>query len=70
MLWGKTVAIGSCLALAAGQFIDSLLVGVSARDPVTLIAVTATLFAVATVSALIPARRAAQVDPIEALRAE
>jgi ABC-type antimicrobial peptide transport system permease subunit len=64
------VAMGSALALAAGRFIESLLVGVSARDPVTLIAVTTTLFAVATAAALIPARRAARVDPVEALRAE
>jgi predicted permease len=64
------VAMGSCLALAAGRFIESLLVGVSARDPVTLIAVTTMLFAVATAAALMPARRAARVDPVEALRAE
>jgi predicted permease len=64
------VAAGCILALAAGRFLESLLIGVSAHDPVTLIAVTATLFAVAAAAAAFPARRAARVDPIDALRAE
>ena len=40
------------------------------RDPVTVVAVSFLLFAVALVAALIPARRAAHVDPMQALRTE
>jgi predicted permease len=64
------VAIGSILAFAAGRLIDDLLVGVSASDPLTLATVAATLFAVSITAAFGPARRAARMDPAEALRAE
>ena len=46
------------------------LVDVSPTDPVTLLAVAAVLLTVATGAAIIPARRAARVDPIVALRSE
>jgi ABC-type antimicrobial peptide transport system permease subunit len=64
------VAIGVTLAVAAGRFVQSLLVGVSSADPRTLGAVAATLAGVAVLAALGPALRASRVDPIEALRAE
>ena len=64
------VAIGCVLALVAGRVIQSLLVGVSASDSRTIAAVAATLLAVATLAALGPARRAARIDPVDALRAE
>jgi ABC-type lipoprotein release transport system permease subunit len=61
---------GTILALATGRLLSSLLVGVSARDPLTMAAVAAVLLVVATAAALLPARRAARVDAITALRAE
>ena len=64
------IAIGCLLALAAGTLIQSLLVDVSAHDPATLGVVAAVLLVVAVVAALVPAMRAARIDPVAALRAE
>jgi predicted permease len=64
------VVLGLAGAWAAGRFFESLLFGVKREDPYTQIAVAATLLAVTAVAAWIPARRAARIDPIEALRAE
>jgi predicted permease len=61
---------GTILALATGRLLSSLLVGVSARDPLTMVTVGAVLLVVATAAALLPARRAARVDAVTALRAE
>jgi putative ABC transport system permease protein len=64
------IVLGSALALATGRLLESLLVGVSGRDPLTLGVVAAVLISVALAAALLPARRAASVDPVTALRAE
>ena len=64
------VAIGVVLALLAGRLIESLLVGVHANDPLTLATVSAALLLLAAAAALGPARRAARIDPVHALRAE
>jgi putative ABC transport system permease protein len=64
------VAIGGGLAVGAGRFVESLLVGVSPADPWTLGTVAATLIGVSVVAALGPAIRAARVDPVDALRAD
>jgi putative ABC transport system permease protein len=61
------VAIGLPLALLATGNLASLLVDVSASDPLTYLGAVLLLAATATVSALIPARRAAGVDPKTAL---
>jgi predicted permease len=62
--------IGCTAALAVTRYIQSFLFGVKAADPLTLFAVALLLFAVAMLACYIPARRAARVDPMVALRYE
>jgi predicted permease len=64
------VVLGVFGALAVTRVLERLLFGVKPNDPATLGAVAALLAAVALTAALIPARRAARVDPMIALRAE
>lgn len=65
---GSIAGLG--LALAAGQLIRERLFGVTAADPVSLTVAMAALAAVALVAAWAPARKAARVDPVEALRVD
>ncbi len=69
-LAGIGVAIGVAGALQLTGLISSQLYAVPATDPVTFVAVTALLLAVALVATLIPALRATRVDPLVALRNE
>jgi predicted permease len=64
------VAIGLAAAWAGSRLIESLLYGVGPRDPVVFFAMTLTLLAVALVACWLPARRAARLSPVEALRTE
>ena len=66
------IGIGAGLVLFAlvARFIRSLLFGVAPSDPLTLIAVSLVLIAVAALASWLPARRASKVDPMVALRAE
>jgi ABC-type antimicrobial peptide transport system permease subunit len=62
--------VGVGLSLAVSQFLTGMLYGVSRVDPLSLGAVIALVAMVATVAALVPALRAARVDPMNALREE
>jgi predicted permease len=64
------VAIGIAGALGLTRFLSGLLYGVEPGDPPTLVAVSALLIAVAFLASYIPARQAAKVDPLRALRQE
>jgi predicted permease len=69
-LVGVGVIAGLLAALAASRLLQSLLFQVNAIDAPTLIGVCVLLMAVATFAGFLPARRAARIDPVEALRAE
>jgi predicted permease len=64
------LVVGLAGALAAARVLRALLFEVSATDPATYAAVAALLGAVAALAAYLPARRAARVDPLVALRAD
>jgi predicted permease len=64
------VLFGGLLLIGAVRFVQGMLYGVSAFDPVTLAAVAGVLGFVAVTAALLPAWRAASVDPVLALRAD
>ena len=65
---GLIIGVGGSLALT--QLMSSLLYGVAARDPLTLVTVALVLAAVAMIACFLPARRATKVDPMVALRYE
>jgi len=68
LLTGIGAAIGLALSLLASQLLGSLLVGVSARDPEVYVAVPLLLAAISLLACYVPARRAARIDPLLALR--
>jgi putative ABC transport system permease protein len=70
LLVAAGVGIGAPAALAVSRMLVSLLVGVPSYDPLTFTCVSALMLAVALAACYIPARRAARVDPMVALRCE
>jgi putative ABC transport system permease protein len=62
--------LGALASLALRKTLESHLFGITASDPVVLLTVTAMLAAIALIACAIPARRAARVDPLVALRYE
>jgi putative ABC transport system permease protein len=70
VLAGFGIALGLLGALALQRVIAGMLYGVKGSDPLTLAAVSLLMAVAAATAALIPARRATRVDPMEALRSE
>jgi predicted permease len=64
------VVLGLAVAFGVTRFLGSFLYGVSPTDPATLAAVAALLVVVTIVASYVPARRAARIDPMLALRSE
>jgi ABC-type lipoprotein release transport system permease subunit len=64
------VVVGFVGALALGRVLASVIYGVSARDAVTFGSVSVLLLTVALLASVIPAYRAAQVEPVRTLRDE
>jgi putative ABC transport system permease protein len=62
--------LGAIALFFTTRFVSAMLHGVSAYDPSTLVGVAGTLVIVTILAAMVPALRAATMDPIEALRAE
>jgi putative ABC transport system permease protein len=65
-----SLALGLPAALALGAVAQFRLVDIEPSDPVTMIAITVVLTTVALIACVVPARRAARVDPMNALRSE
>jgi ABC-type antimicrobial peptide transport system permease subunit len=64
------IVIGVAGALVLTRYLRTLLYAVAPSDPATFVAVGATLLVVAVFASYLPARRATEVDPNEALRSD
>jgi macrolide transport system ATP-binding/permease protein len=64
------LAIGLAAALAIGKVVGSFLMGITGTDPITYVSVTAVLMLIGITACYVPARRAAKLDPMAALRHE
>ena len=64
------IAAGLAASVLAGRVIQKFLYGVEVMDPLVMALVTGLFVVAAAAAAFLPARRAAFVDPMEALRAE
>jgi ABC-type antimicrobial peptide transport system permease subunit len=67
---GSGSAIGLMIALMGSRVLASFLYGLSARDPWVIVGSVAMLAAVSSAASMIPALRAARIEPMEALRSE
>ena len=67
---GVGVVLGAGLAIGAGNLMHGMIYGVSAIDPITFLGIPGMLCAVALLATYLPARRAASVDPMKALRSD
>jgi ABC-type antimicrobial peptide transport system permease subunit len=69
-LSGVGAVVGVVAALGLGRFMSSLLYGIGPADPMTYAAALGVTIAAAALASYVPARRAANIDPTETLRAE
>ena len=67
---GAGLVVGAMMAAATGRGLAGLLYGVGPYDPATLATVAVVVALAALAASLVPARRAARLDPMKALRAE
>jgi ABC-type antimicrobial peptide transport system permease subunit len=70
ILIGIGIVVGAGLTLAGGKAATSLLYGLAARDPVTLVAAAVLLIVIGFAASFVPALKATRVDPMVALRYE
>jgi ABC-type antimicrobial peptide transport system permease subunit len=70
VLIGLGVVVGVGLTLAGSKAASSMLFGLKPRDPLTIAAAVLILVGIGVAASLVPARRAAQLDPMTALRNE
>lgn len=70
LICGVSIAVSLPLALLLGRLLQAQLYGIHASDPLTLLGGTLLIAAVALLAAVVPARRAASVEPMQALRTE
>ena len=70
ILAGAGLAIGIPLAMATTRVVRSVLFRVEPGDPLSILTAALVLLGIATASGLVPARRAARLDPVAALRQE
>jgi predicted permease len=68
LLVAAGIVVGAGISLWAAKFVGTLLFGLEARDPLTLIGASAVLACVGALAGWLPARRAARIDPAEVLR--
>ena len=64
------VTVGLAAAFAGGRLIESLLYGVTSHDPAVLAGTTTVLLCVVLLACWLPARRAALLNPLDALRTD
>jgi ABC-type antimicrobial peptide transport system permease subunit len=64
------ILIGVGVVLVSARYVSTLLFGLSERDPLTLASVAMTLFCTAMIAGFFPARRAASLDPVAAIKTE
>jgi ABC-type antimicrobial peptide transport system permease subunit len=69
-LTGVGVCVGLAMAYALAHAVANLLVGVRPDDPLVFAAITTSIVAIAMLASWIPARQAARIDPMVALRDE
>jgi putative ABC transport system permease protein len=62
------IGLGTSGAIALTRYLEGLLFGLNPRDPTTFVVTTVTFAVVATLAAYLPARNAARVEPLDALR--